>query len=324
MFFFLTKHLLTASVSLTYISQKKCIPKSRKVIWKEEDNIMFKLWQRGKEIRSDCSNKKRTHHQTELTFKMRLLLIATSLALATVSDSLETHFPLQISFLNPNTIQGGPTQRGPSKVASSSREGCLQIQTKIARGINLVFWQQLLKVAGPTAPDIMTQIISQGGFWNSISAPGSTKTIWVQVMRFSNFTKPDLVLCLYMSVHILQEGKQELCRGVRPRKSKWNWRPVSNKRLHCINDGRATFKTFFHVGSSFNLHEYFHPIHCRFWSNWILHYFPRLICPSPVTNVISSVDFLFSSPSPLLTKCFPLFHVCISFSFADQMCPFSK
>ena len=119
---------------------------------------MFKLWQRGKEIRSECSNKKHTHHQTELTFRMRLLLIATSLALAAVSDALETHFPLQINFLNPNTIQGGPTQRGPSKVASSSREGSLQIQTKIATGTNLVFfWQQLQKVAGARAPDIMTR-----------------------------------------------------------------------------------------------------------------------------------------------------------------------
>merc|ERR1712209_388419 len=48
-----------------------------------------------------------------------------------------------------STGRGSPTQRGPSKVASSSREGSLQIQTKVARG----------------------------GFWNSISAPGSTKTI---------------------------------------------------------------------------------------------------------------------------------------------------
>ena len=139
---------------------KKCIPKSRKVIWKED--IMFKLWQRGKEIRSDCSNKKRRHHQTETIFKMRLLLIATSLALAAVGDALETHFPLQINFLNPNTIQGGPTQRGPSNVASSSREGSLQIQTKIARGRNLVFWHQLQKVAGARAiwlniADIMTR-----------------------------------------------------------------------------------------------------------------------------------------------------------------------
>ena len=55
---------------------------------------MFKLRQRGKEIRSDCSNKKRRHHQTELTFKMRLLLIATSLALAVVSDVSEAQFLL--------------------------------------------------------------------------------------------------------------------------------------------------------------------------------------------------------------------------------------
>ena len=87
---------------------------------------------------------------------------------------------------------------------------------------------------------------------------------------------------------------------------------MSIKRLDCINDGRATFKTLFYVGSSINHHEYeheyeyFHLIHCRFWSNWMLHYSPRLICPSPVTHLISSVDFLFSS-SPLLTKCFPLF-----------------
>ena len=212
--FFLNKAFADCKCIPDVYEPKKCIPKSRKVIWKEEDNTMFKLWQRGKEIRSDCSNKKRTHHQTELTFKMRLLLIATSLALAAVSDALETHFPLQINFLNPNTIQGGPTQRGPSKVASSSREGSLQIQTKIARGINLVFWQQLLKVAGPTAPDIMTQNISQGGFWNSISAPGSTKTIWVQVMRFSNFTKPDLVLCLYMiCAHITGRETRALQRS---------------------------------------------------------------------------------------------------------------
>ena len=72
----------------------------------------------------------------------------------------------------------------------------------------------------------------------------------------------------------------------------------ASKGSNCINDGRATFKTLFYVGSSFNLHEYFHLIHCRFWSNWMLHYFPRLICPSPVTHLISSVDILFSSSSP--------------------------
>jgi len=39
--------------------------------------------------RSDCSNKKHRHHQTELTFKMRLLLIATSLALAAAAPHSE-------------------------------------------------------------------------------------------------------------------------------------------------------------------------------------------------------------------------------------------
>ena len=50
----------------------------------------------------------------------------------------------------------------------------------------------------------------------------------------------------------------------------------------------------------------FHLIHCGFWSNKIMHYFPPLICPSTVTHLISSVDFLPSS-SPLLTKYFSLF-----------------
>ena len=90
--FFLNKAFADCKCIPDVYEPKKCIPKSRKVIWKEENNTMFKLWQRGKEIRSDCSNKKRTHHQTELTFKMRLLLIATSVALAAVSDVLETQF----------------------------------------------------------------------------------------------------------------------------------------------------------------------------------------------------------------------------------------
>merc|ERR1712107_40542 len=59
------------------------------------------------------------------TFRMRLLLIATSLALAAAA----------------------PHSEDRSNVASSSREGSLQIQTKIARG----------------------------GFWNSISAPSVPK-----------------------------------------------------------------------------------------------------------------------------------------------------
>ena len=95
---------------------------------------------------------------------------------------------------------------------------------------------------------------------------------------------------------------------------------MSIKRPDCINDRKATFKTLFYVGSSFNLHEYFHLIHCRFWSNWMLHYFPRLICPSPVTHLISSVDFLFSSSSPLLAKCFPLFSMFVSLSPSLTKC----
>ena len=284
---------------------------------------MFKLWQRGKEIRSDCSNKKRTHHQTELTFKMRLLLIATSLALAAVSDALETHFPLQINFLNPNTIQGGPTQRGPSKVASSSREGSLQIQTKIARGINLVFWQQLLKVAGPTAPDIMTQNISQGGIWNSISAPDSTKTIWVQVMRFSNFTKPDLVLCLYMiCAHItgretraLQRSaalkiQMELKTGEHQKASLYKW---------WEGNFQNTFLCSFLDQSSWVLPSDSLQILVKL--NTALFPSAHLSVPRHTPYFFSRYPFLFFFSSP---NVFLFFHVCISFSFADQMCPFSK
>ena len=60
----------------------------------------------------------------------------------------------------------------------------------------------------------MTQNISQGGFWNSISAPGSTKTISVQVMRFSNLTKArSCSLFIYECTHITGRETRALQRS---------------------------------------------------------------------------------------------------------------
>ena len=155
-FLFLTKHLLTASVSLTYMSQKNVFPNLEKLF----------------EKKTLCSSYDSAGRRLEVIVQIRSARIIRQSSLSEWGSFWLPRlwhwprwvmlFPLQINFLNPNTIQGGPTQRGPSNVASSSREGSLQIQTKIARGRNLVFWHQLQKVAGARAiwlniADIMTR-----------------------------------------------------------------------------------------------------------------------------------------------------------------------
>ena len=161
-----------------------------------------------------------------------------------------------MNLFNPNTIQGRPTQRGPSKVASSSREGSLQIQTKVARGINLVFDNNCWKLLDRQHQILWHKIFPKVAFGTPSVPRAAPKPFEFKWWDFLTSPKPDLVLCLYMiCAHITGRETRALQRSA-ALKIQMELKTGEHRKapLHCINDRKANSNTLLYVGSSFNRH----------------------------------------------------------------------